>query len=154
MLETDESIGGPQVNKNRIAAAGLVAAALLSLTACGSDNNAEPAATTTGATGATGALKASGSSAQKNAMAEWVNGFQTANPGVTIDYQANGSGAGVKDFINAQTDFAGSDSALKDADIAAAATRCGGNNAINEAGETGRPARVTVTRLRTAAASR
>ena len=119
------------MNKNRIAAAGLVAAALLSLTACGSDNNAEPAATTTGATGATGALKASGSSAQKNAMAEWVNGFQTANPGVTVDYQANGSGAGVQDFINAQTDFAGSDSALKPEEITAAATRCAGNNAIN-----------------------
>ena len=43
-----------------------------------------------------------------------MNGFQTANPGVTIDYQANGSGAGIKDFINKQTAFAGSDSALKD----------------------------------------
>jgi phosphate transport system substrate-binding protein len=116
------------VKNTKIAAALLAVATTLSLTACGSDDNGGSATPTSTLTGA---LKASGSSAQKNAMAEWINGFQTANPGVTIDYQANGSGAGVKDFINAQTDFAGSDSALKDADIEAAATRCGGNNALN-----------------------
>jgi phosphate transport system substrate-binding protein len=116
------------VKYTKIAAVMMTVAATAGLAACGSDNT-NGAATPTSTL--SGALKASGSSAQKNAMAEWVNGFQTANPGVTVDYQANGSGAGVKDFINAQTDFAGSDSALKDADITAAATRCGGNTAIN-----------------------
>lgn len=119
------------MKKNRIAVATLAIGAVMSLTACGSDNNAAPSASTTAPSGASGALKASGSSAQKNAMAEWINGFQTANPSVTIDYQANGSGAGVQDFNNAQTDFAGSDSPLKPEEVTAAATRCGGGNALN-----------------------
>ena len=48
-------------------------------------------------------------------MTEWINSYQQANSGSTIDYQANGSGAGIQDFINNQTSFAGSDSAIKDA---------------------------------------
>jgi phosphate transport system substrate-binding protein len=118
------------VNKNRIAVVSTATALLIGLAGCGSDDTGSPTPSST-APGATGSLKASGSSAQKNAMAEWINGFQTANPGVTVDYQANGSGAGVQDFINAQTDFAGSDSALKPEEVTAAATRCGGNPAIN-----------------------
>ena len=114
----------------RIAIATVAIATTLSLTACGSDNNASSSESAP-AGGVSGALKASGSSAQKNAMAEWVNAFQTANSGATIDYQANGSGAGVQDFINAQTDFAGSDSALKPEEVAGATARCAGNNAIN-----------------------
>lgn len=78
-----------------------------------------------------GSIKASGSTAQKNAMTEWINAYQSACPGATIDYQGNGSGAGVQDFINAQTAFAGSDSAVKDADLAAASKRCASGPAIN-----------------------
>lgn len=81
--------------------------------------------------GLAGAIKASGSSAQKNAMAEWINAFQAANPSVTINYQANGSGAGIQDFINAQTSFAGSDSTLKPEEAAAADKVCDGGKAIN-----------------------
>ncbi len=118
------------VKLTRIAIATVAIATTLSLTACGSDNNSGSSAAPTGA-GASGSLKASGSSAQKNAMADWINSFQTANPGATIDYQANGSGAGVQDFNNSQTDFAGSDSPLKPEEATAAATRCSGNNAID-----------------------
>jgi phosphate transport system substrate-binding protein len=64
-------------------------------------------------------------------MAEWVNAYQTACSGATINYQANGSGAGVTDFINKQTAFAGSDSALKDADRPAADARCAAGPAID-----------------------
>ena len=98
--------------KHRLIASSAAAAALaLTLAGC-SDTPADT--TDTGATGAagsgvTGSIKASGSSAQKNAMAEWINAFQSANTGATIDYQANGSGAGIQDFINNQTAFAGSD---------------------------------------------
>ncbi len=113
----------------RTATAGLAVVAVLALSACGSDNGS--ASPTNSGPALTGSLKASGSSAQKNAMAEWINGFQTANPGVTIDYQAVGSGAGVTDFINAQTSFAGSDSALKPEEVAPASKRCGGNTAID-----------------------
>lgn len=58
------------------------------------------AACSSGGTTSGNSIKASGSSAQKNAMTEWINSYQQANAGSTIDYQANGSGAGIQDFIN------------------------------------------------------
>lgn len=48
----------------------------------------------------------------------WLKAFGKENPGVTIDYQAKGSGAGVQDFINRTVDFAASDAAMTDAEIA------------------------------------
>ena len=110
----------------RIAAVAI--AGTLALAACGSDGGSS---SSSNANCVSGSLKASGSSAQKNAMAEWVNAYQTSCTGATIDYQANGSGAGVKDFINKQTAFAGSDSALKDADKTAADARCATGPAID-----------------------
>ena len=89
------------------------------------------AACSSGGTTSGNSIKASGSSAQKNAMTEWINSYQQANAGSTIDYQANGSGAGIQDFINNQTSFAGSDSAIKDADLQKANQRCGTGPAIN-----------------------
>ncbi|MFN8168869.1 MAG: phosphate ABC transporter substrate-binding protein PstS [Candidatus Nanopelagicales bacterium] len=110
--------------------AAVAVAGVLALAACGSDGGS-PAASSGNANCVSGSLKASGSSAQKNAMAEWVNGYQTECPAATIDYQANGSGAGIQDFINKQTAFAGSDSALKDADKTAADARCAAGPAID-----------------------
>ena len=43
---------------------------------------------------------------------------------MTAALDANGSGAGVTDFINAQTAFAGSDSALKEEEQPQADARC------------------------------
>lgn len=123
--------------KNRTTKAAVLAAAIaLTLAACSDADQASDtsnASASGGPTGAgiTGSIKASGSSAQKNAMAEWINAFQTANPGATIDYQANGSGAGIQDFINSQTAFAGSDSALKPEEKTEADKRCTGGEAIN-----------------------
>ncbi|HAM24427.1 MAG TPA: phosphate ABC transporter substrate-binding protein PstS [Actinobacteria bacterium] len=79
----------------------------------------------------TGAIKASGSTAQKNAMADWINAYQSACPDATIDYQAIGSSAGITDFKNNQTAFAGSDSALKPEDAPGADARCKTGKAIN-----------------------
>lgn len=125
-------------NSKTIRRSALVAASAaglaLTLAACsdsGTDAATTDAATTAAGSGVAGAIKASGSSAQKNAMAEWVNAFQTANPEVTIDYQANGSGAGIQDFINGQTSFAGSDSALKPEEQTGADKICTGGRAVN-----------------------
>jgi phosphate transport system substrate-binding protein len=109
------------------------AALVLALAACSDEAATDTAATGDAAAGSSlsGSIKASGSSAQKNAMAEWINAFQTKNPSVTIDYQANGSGAGIQDFINNQTAFAGSDSALKPEEKTKADARCTGGEAIN-----------------------
>jgi phosphate transport system substrate-binding protein len=110
--------------------AAIAVAGVLALAACGSDGGSS-ASPSGDSNCVSGALKASGSSAQKNAMAEWVNGYQTNCPDATIDYQANGSGAGIQDFINKQTAFAGSDSALKDEDKTAADARCAAGPAID-----------------------
>jgi phosphate transport system substrate-binding protein len=70
-------------------------------------------------------LKASGSTAQANAMTRFVTAFEQACPGQTLDYTANGSGAGIKEFTGNQTDFGGSDTRLIPSEYAAAAQRCG-----------------------------
>lgn len=54
-------------------------------------------------------LAASGSTAQKNAVEQFVYAYIRSCPGHTLDYNANGSGAGVEEFVSNQTDLAGSD---------------------------------------------
>jgi len=118
--------------KARLSAVAIIGA--LALAACGSDAGSGSSSSSSGSANAncvTGSIKASGSSAQKNAMAEWINAYQTSCSGATIDYQANGSGAGIKDFINKQTAFAGSDSALKAQDKTDADARCATGPAID-----------------------
>jgi phosphate transport system substrate-binding protein len=48
----------------------------------------------------------------------WFKQFSKQTPGVIVDYQAKGSGAGIQDFINHTVDFAASDAAMTDAEIA------------------------------------
>ena len=52
-------------------------------------------------------ILAGGSTAQKNAMEQFVYAYIHACPGHTLDYAANGSGAGMKAFLGNETDFAG-----------------------------------------------
>jgi phosphate transport system substrate-binding protein len=114
--------------------AGVALVGTLALAACGSDNNASGTTPTTGGSGMdckTGTLKASGSTAQKNAMTQWITDYQKACTGATIDYSPSGSGAGVQDFINNQTAFAGSDSALKDTEHPMADARCKTGKAVD-----------------------
>jgi phosphate transport system substrate-binding protein len=47
----------------------------------------------------------------------WFKDFSKQNKGVTVDYQAKG-GAGIQDFTNKTVDFAGSDAAMTDEEIA------------------------------------
>ncbi|MBI1378333.1 MAG: phosphate ABC transporter substrate-binding protein PstS [Frankiales bacterium] len=118
--------------------AGFAAAAvagLVLLSACGSDAGTSSSSAAggqiAGADCASGSIKASGSTAQLNAMTEWINGYQTACTGATVDYQGVGSGAGITDFINGQTAFAGSDSAIQGDDQTNADKRCSTGSAIN-----------------------
>jgi phosphate transport system substrate-binding protein len=48
----------------------------------------------------------------------WFKDFSKQHLGVTVDYQAKGSGAGIQDFINKTVDFAASDAAMTDEQIA------------------------------------
>ncbi|MBO4208292.1 phosphate ABC transporter substrate-binding protein PstS [Micromonospora echinofusca] len=114
----------------------LALTATLALSACGSDNNEPAGASASGpasaaANCATGTLNAQGSSAQKNAMAEWIKKYQQQCQGVTINYEPSGSGAGIQAFIAGTADFAGSDSALKDEEKPKADAKCVGGAAIN-----------------------
>jgi phosphate transport system substrate-binding protein len=70
-------------------------------------------------------LKASGSTAQANAMTRFVIAFEQACPGQSVNYTPNGSGAGISEFTGNQTDFGGSDSPLAPNEYAAAQQRCG-----------------------------
>jgi phosphate transport system substrate-binding protein len=120
------------VKLDRFAAAlGLLATGALVLSACGSDNDAQTGAATSGTSsakvtcGGTKTLKASGSTAQANAMARFVHAFEQACPSQTLNYTANGSGAGVTEFVGKQTDFGGSDVPLRTEEYGKAQQRCG-----------------------------
>lgn len=58
-------------------------------------------------------------------MTRFVNAFEQSCPGQTLNYTANGSGAGVSEFNGSQADFGGSDSPLSKNEYAAAEQRCG-----------------------------
>lgn len=111
------------------AALGVLATSALVLSGCGSDKNTgssapESSAASTGC-GGKETLKASGSTAQQNAMARFVKAFQQSCSGQTLNYTANGSGAGIHEFVGDQTDFGGSDVPLSTEEYAQAQERCG-----------------------------
>lgn len=120
------------------AALSLVAAGALLLSACGSDNNTASGSGGDAAPsgidcGGKEALKASGSSAQANAMTRFINAYEKDCPGFTLNYTSSGSGAGVSEFLGGQTDFGGSDSPLsaEKGEYDRAKERCGGSDAWN-----------------------
>lgn len=123
------------------AALSVLAAGALLLSACGSDNNTASSGSSDGGSssaaagdcGGKEALKASGSSAQANAMTRFVNAYEKDCPGQTLNYTSSGSGAGVSEFLGGQTDFGGSDSPLnaEKGEYDKAKARCGGSDAWN-----------------------
>ena len=127
------------------AAVSILAAGALLLSACGSDENKTSTGATTAGNGTAGdsaakvdcggkkALKASGSSAQANAVTRFVTAYESACSGYTLNYPSSGSGAGVSEFIGGQTDFGGSDSPLsaEKGEVEKAKARCSGADAWN-----------------------
>jgi phosphate transport system substrate-binding protein len=116
------------------AALGVLTMGALILSGCGTGSNASTenggSSTTTGLTvkvdcGGKKTLKASGSTAQANAMIRFIKAFEQACPGQTLNYTPNGSGAGISEFTGNQTDFGGSDVPLSASEYAAAQQRCG-----------------------------
>jgi phosphate transport system substrate-binding protein len=115
------------------------AVAALTLSACGSDNNAGAPATTGGNGGSASSAEcggknnvtAEGSTAQQNAIAVFNQVWSQKCGGKNLSYNPTGSGAGREQFVAGNVDFAGSDSAIKDEQAQQAAQRCGGNPAWN-----------------------
>jgi phosphate transport system substrate-binding protein len=128
-------------NRLRVFAIGALAVSgALVLSACGSDNNAGGGENGTNKTAAAGNIKcddakgqllASGSSAQENAMGVWVKNFQQACSGVEINYKPVGSGAGIQEWLQGTTGFAGSDSALKPEEVTESKKTCKGGQGVN-----------------------
>jgi phosphate transport system substrate-binding protein len=48
----------------------------------------------------------------------WFKAFSAKQKGVSVDYQGKGSGAGIQDLLNHTVDFAASDAAMTDEDMA------------------------------------
>ncbi|BBZ73562.1 phosphate ABC transporter substrate-binding protein PstS [Mycobacterium paraseoulense] len=121
------------MTRNRLAViTSTLAAGALALTACSNAPATLPY--TAGAKvncGGDQNLLASGSTAQANAMTRFIAAYTKACPGQNLNYTANGSGAGVSDFLAGKTDFAGSDIPLTPDQYAAAKRRCGGADAWN-----------------------
>lgn len=63
-------------------------------------------------------LVGSGASFPFPIYSTWFKAFSQKTPGVTVDYQAKGSGAGIQDLINNTVDFAASDAAMSPEQIA------------------------------------
>jgi phosphate transport system substrate-binding protein len=63
-------------------------------------------------------LTGSGASFPFPLYSAWFKTFSSKQKSVAVDYQAKGSGAGIQDFINRTVDFAGSDAAMTDEEIA------------------------------------
>jgi phosphate transport system substrate-binding protein len=123
------------MNLNRSGAVmSLVAVSTLVLTACGGNHNNSSGSSSPAVSvncGGKKKLNASGSTAQKNAIEQFVYAYINACSGYTLDYNANGSGAGVSEFISGKTDLGGTDSPLdpsKD-EPAKAQNRCDGSPA-------------------------
>lgn len=107
---------------------------MLSLAACGSNSSDQAASGATEESGSTastsdaalsGSLAGAGASSQESAMEAWKAGYQALQPGVTLSYDAVGSGAGITQFTSGQVAWAGSDAALEGDEVDAAKQRCG-----------------------------
>ncbi|MCV7122322.1 phosphate ABC transporter substrate-binding protein PstS [Mycobacterium lacus] len=111
-------------------ALGLLVAGALVLSACGGHSGTSSTSSAPSVPvdcGGKKKLLAAGSTAQKNAIEQFVYAYIHACPGHTLDYNANGSGAGMKLFLGNQTDLAGSDSPMNPSkgEPDRAAERCG-----------------------------
>ncbi len=128
-----------RMNRRALALGALAVSGALALTACGSDDtsggsggtNTSAAPSNIKCDDAKGQILANGSSAQANAIQTWIKQYTAACKGVQINYKAEGSGAGVTAFLQGQTAFAGSDSALKPEEITESAKVCKDSQAID-----------------------
>jgi len=101
-----------------------VAALALLMSACGASNEGGDDAASSDLSGN---LKGGGATSQEKAQEAWKTAFQGKNSGLTIDYSLLGSTDGRGQFIAKALSFAGTDSYIKEEELAAAKERCGGN---------------------------
>jgi phosphate transport system substrate-binding protein len=93
----------------------------LGVAACGSDSGGGSSSGEV-----SGEIAGAGSTAQQAAQEAWLAEFENANSGVTISYDAVGSGGGREQFLAGGVAFAGSDAALstEEGELEKAEKRC------------------------------
>jgi len=92
---------------------------------CGTDDNSArlsagrpPGAPVAGA-GDSATLSGAGATFPATLVQEWIKQYRSLAPGVTVNYQPIGSGAGIQQLTSRTVDFAGSDVPLKDSEMSA-----------------------------------
>lgn len=95
-----------------------------SMAACGAGNEGGNDSTSGSSEGegssAVGSIKGAGASSMEKAQNEWIAKFTEEAPDATVEYAPDGSGTGREKFINGAVDFAGTDSAMDDEEMASA----------------------------------
>ena len=115
--------------------AAIAALSAIALAACSSNSTTTGSAASATVSGPalacpSGSITGEGSTAQTNAIQQIIAGYNDACANkAKIEYNATGSGAGVKNFNAGLVDFGGSDSALAATEHTAATARCKANEA-------------------------
>jgi phosphate transport system substrate-binding protein len=100
------------VNFKRTGSIVAIAAVSTMLLASCASNEGPSSGSSEGGSDLSGSLVGIGATSQQAAQEAWVAGYQTANDGVNVSYDPQGSGGGRESFISGAADFAGSDRAF------------------------------------------
>jgi phosphate transport system substrate-binding protein len=104
------------VNRSMLSRLVIVGVALAVLAGCGGGNSGNGGTSSGDTANGSGKLKGSGSSFQDAFNQEVISAYKEKAPDVTVTYNAVGSGTGKQEFGKGLTDFAGTDSLVKDSD--------------------------------------
>jgi phosphate transport system substrate-binding protein len=114
-----------KLSTSRISAVAISVVASLVIAACGSSSKSSSTTSSGASTGSTrtsssgpGTINGSGSTFAAPIYSQW--GQTLSSQGVTVNYSALGSGAGIAALQGSTVDFAGSDPAMKPAEVAKA----------------------------------
>jgi phosphate transport system substrate-binding protein len=99
------------VIKNKIGALGGVVLLALGLAACGSSSSSTSSSTSSSSASTSGTISGAGSTFAAPVYEQW--GASSGGSGVTLNYQAVGSGAGITSLEGKTVDFGASDPPLK-----------------------------------------
>jgi len=97
------------VIKNKIGALASVALLTFGLAACGSSSSSSSSSSTTSSSSASGTISGAGSTFAAPVYEQWAS----SQSGLTVNYQAVGSGAGITSLESKTVDFGASDPPLK-----------------------------------------
>ncbi len=104
---------------------GLALALFVGAAGCGTDDNSarlsagRPSGAPVAGADDSATLSGAGATFPATIVQEWIKQYRSLAPGVTVNYQPIGSGAGIQQLTSRTVDFAGSDVPLKDSEVEA-----------------------------------